>query len=432
MFDDNQIFLQQIYAKDKVLLLYDGADDLNLLKKILPRDTALVHMLVTTRVSGDHPILSRADKITSLGRLGADAGVEALQAWRGLAGRRLKGKERMYARRVVSESPIEGLPLAIAHVATLMRKAGFNCEQYYRLFKDRQAQLQALALDMDKLLHYFHISNLSESLLDRGVSEPKDLLKVGVEDVQSITTKPNERHLLSMARYFVMSTDHVHLTWQLDIETVKETDSNAMQILSYASLMASRNIPEYVLRPLVFGDGLMYPYRLSVSTLTSHTLVDVSESNEGCSLHMHPLVQSTVLERVFRQLDELQHRLKRMCQCLLGFLPRSSLGIQRHLVDDQFISLIPHVYAVATKSVRIHDDDTCALVQIACKIALVSHHVDVAFHLCSEQLKATDESATIQQRWLGTDILVGIIAIFVYLLSLSLFQLYMTWVKPLY
>ena len=419
MFDDNQIFLQQIYAKDKVLLLYDGADDLNLLKKILPRDTALIHMLVTTRMGGDHPILTRADKITSLGRLGADAGVEALQAWRGLAGRRLKGRERMYARRVVSESPIEGLPLAIAHVATLMRKAGFNCEQYYRLFKVRQAQLQALALDIDKLLHYFHISNLSESLLDRGVSEPKDLSRLSDEDVQSLTMEQNERHLLSVARYFVMTTYHVHLTWQLDIETVKETDSNAMQILSYASLMASRNIPEYVLRPLVFGDVLPYPYRLSVSTLTSHTLVDVSESNEGCSLHMHPLVQSTVLERVLRQPDELHYRLNKMCQCLLGFLPYGDADIQRHLVDDRFISLIPHVYAVATKALRIYDDDTCALVQTACRIALVSQHVDVAFYLCCEQLMATDESTTIKQRWSGTDIV--IIAIFLFLLSLSLF-----------
>ena len=74
---DDKIFLQYVYAKERVLLMYDGADDLDLLNHILPRDTARVHVLVTTRMSGDHPILARASKITSLGRLGPDAGVEA-------------------------------------------------------------------------------------------------------------------------------------------------------------------------------------------------------------------------------------------------------------------------------------------------------------------------------------------------------------------
>ena len=67
----------------KVLLLYDGANDLDLLKKILPRDTTQVHVLVTTQMIGDHPILARTNKITSLGRLEPDAGVEVLQAWSG-------------------------------------------------------------------------------------------------------------------------------------------------------------------------------------------------------------------------------------------------------------------------------------------------------------------------------------------------------------
>ena len=401
VFDDNDILLEQIYSKNKVLLLYDGANDLNLLEKILPRDTARVHVLVTTRMSGDHPILARADKITSLGRLGTDAGVEALQAWRGCAGQNLNRKEMMFAKRVVSESPIEGLPLAITHVATLMRKARFNCEQYYQLFKAQQAQLEDLALKMDRLLHYFRISNLSEPLMRRGMSEPKDLSKLSDEDVQSLAVEQNERHLLRLARHFVMTTKHVHLTWQLDIETVKETDSNAMQILLYASLMACRNIPERVLQPLVFGDGWAYQYCLSVSTLASHSLVDVSENNEGSSLCMHALVQSTMVERVLQQPEELHYRLNRVSHRLLYLLPQLD-DIRYHLRDDQFISLIPHVYAVAEKAVWIHSDETCIdLVEVACCIALVSQHVDVATYLCCEFLKATDVSATVNRRYGG-------------------------------
>ena len=387
VFDDNKIFMQYVYSKDKVLLMYDGADDLDLLENILPRDTAHVHVLVTTRMSGDHPILEMASRITSLGRLAPDAGVEALQAWRGRTGEELNGVEMNYAKCVVSESPIEGLPLAIAHAATLMKKTGVNCRQYYQLFKAQQAQLEALALDMNKLLHYFRISNLKESLMRHGMSKPAHLSSLSVEGMQSIAIELNDRYLLSMARHYVMNSSLVHLTWQLDIETVKDTDSNAMNLLLYSSLMSCKNIPERVLRPLVFSDVFAYQYRKSVCTLISHTLVDVHESNEGCSLRMHPLVQSTLLERVMRQPKELHYRLNRLACRLLRLLPDD---IIRHLKDEKLLSLIPHVYAVAEKALWIRDDQTCdLLVEKACRIALNFRHVDVAAYLCHERLKAT-------------------------------------------
>ena len=402
MFDDNKIFLQYVYSKDKVLLLYDGADDLDLLENILPRDTAHVHVLVTTRMSDDHPILDRCTRITPLGRLGADAGVEALQAWRGHISEKLHGEELVFAKRIVSENPIDGLPLAIAHAATLMKKTGVNCQQYYWKFKAQQAQLEALALDMDKLLHYFKISNLKEPLLSHGVSKPKHLSRLSIEDVQSMAIRQNERYLLSMARHFVINSSLVHLTWQLDIETVKDTDSSAMNLLLYASLMSCRNIPERVLRRLVFSDVFAYRYRMAVSTLRSHTLVDVSENNEGCSLRMHPLVQSTLLERVMRQPEELHYRLNRMALILLSLLPRDDHEIQRHLSDDQFHSLIPHVYAVAEKSVWIRDDETCdSLLHIACMIAFQCQHMDVAAYLCRERVKVTNMSGNNWQHLQG-------------------------------
>ena len=101
-----------------------------------------------------------------------------------------------------------------------------------------------------------------------------------------------------MARHFVMNTDPVHLTWQFDIETVKATDSGAMEVLLFASLVACRNIPERLLRPLVFADVSAHCYPMSLCTLKSHTIFDVSISNEGYSIDLHPLVQSTVFERI--------------------------------------------------------------------------------------------------------------------------------------
>ena len=155
------------------------------------------------------------------------------------------------------------------------------------------------------------------------------------------------------------------------------------------------HIPEHILQQLVFSDSLAYQYRLCVSTLTSYALVDASESNEGCNLDMHPLIPSTLMERVMRQPKELRYGLTTMSNCLLGFLPHRDLEIHRSLSDDGLIALIPHVYAVAEKAVWICDDQTCdALVQIACLIALRSRNVDVAAYLCHEWLKATDQLAS--------------------------------------
>ena len=155
-FNDNKIFLQPIYDKDKVLLLYNGAD-LHVLEKIPPQDTvtARVHVLVTTRTTGDHPVLARPHGITSLGQLEPDAAVEALQAWHGHADKRLDEVEMKFARQAVSQRFIEGLPIAITHVATFMKMVEVSCQQYFQLFKDQQAELKTLALDMNKLLHYF-------------------------------------------------------------------------------------------------------------------------------------------------------------------------------------------------------------------------------------------------------------------------------------
>ena len=195
------------------------------------------------------------------------------------------------------------------------------------MFKEGQRVLQGLALDIDKLLQYFHIGNLKESLIRRRVFKPTDLSNLTVEDVYSIAIERNDRYILSLARYFVTNSNHVHLTWQLDIEKVKETYSKAMHILLYASLMACKNITERVLRRLVFGDVYTYQYHMSVSTLTSHALVDVSESNDGSSLHLHPLVQSTLLERVMRQPEELHYGLNRMASCLYSGCCRGEMMI---------------------------------------------------------------------------------------------------------
>ena len=298
--------MQVVYGKRNVLILYDGADNLGFLQNYLPRTTAPLHALLTTRTSGNHALLSRADKVTSLGPLKTASAVKAVQAWRGKADEELDEEEAKYAARLVSEGPVEDLPLPIAHAGN-MEKTEVSYFEYYYLLKTRQEKLDALVLDMEKLLHYFQISSLSEALSKKGIHDPSDLSKCSVEELQSVAVKPKDRHLLHTARNFVMTTDHVHLTWQLDIRKVKETDNDAMELL----------------RPLVFLDGSSHRYPKSLSTLISHTLVDVSVSNEGNTINLHPLIQSIVFERLLSQPEELCRKLVRLSQHLLSLLPLS-------------------------------------------------------------------------------------------------------------
>ena len=385
-----------------MLLLYDGADNLDFLQNYLPKSTARVHVIVTTRTSGNHVLLARANKITSLGRLKVDSAVKALQAWRGRANEELVGEEALFAARLVSEGPVEGLPLAIAHAGTFMEKTCVSCLEYYRLLKTKQEKLEALVLDMTKLLHYFQISNLSEALSRHRVHHPRDLSKCTDEELNSIAVEAKDRHLLYMARHFVTNTDPVHLTWQLDIETVKETDNDAMELLLFASLLACRNIPERLLRPLVFSDVSAYHFPKSLSTLKSHTIVDISVSNEGYCIDLHPLIQSTVLERLQSQPEELCHKLTRLSHRLLSLLPSGDADIKQCFRSDQFLSLVPHLYVTAEKVPQCPlSAASASLLQLACQVALNLQHVEVAMYLCTKQLNLYYVSSDVVQRWTG-------------------------------
>ena len=44
-----------------------------------------------------------------------------------------------------------------------------------------------------------------------------------------------------MATHFVMNSNHIHLTWQLDIETVKEADGNVIETYGQVLEMQMRD-----------------------------------------------------------------------------------------------------------------------------------------------------------------------------------------------
>ena len=394
MIEDNALFLSLLRQRPKVLLLYDGADDLDLVQQILPPDTMPVHVLVTTRCGGDHPLFDRANGVIRLGYLSPEKAVSALFAW---ARRRNPSDDELeYAMKMVANSFIQGLPLAVAHIGTFLRQAKMACSAYYEMLMSRQEELQAAALDLDKLLQYFHISTVKGKLAAVGVSHPQHLQALSPAVIQDVVDNPVEKQRIMSAQFWMNESNHIYLTWQFDIDTVNQSRPDAMRVLAFASLLSSRNIPGYILQALAFpksGSRSRYQFSLAMTELSAHTLVSMVESNEAdnYSVDVHGLVQSTVLQRLIRDPLDLQQKLISLSQWLLENIPLEG-HIRNSLRDNTFLVLIPHVYKVAEHILELGvQDNVCFhLVDIACETALESCHVDAAAYLCEKLLQVVE------------------------------------------
>ena len=390
----NTKFLYHCDQKSKALLLYDNVEDFDLLLRILPRQSSHLHILVTTRSSADHEVLNNdACKIT-LEYLSCDDALTALFGW---ADRALPvdEDELEYARRLVTSPLIQRLPLAIAHIGTFIRQTNMSCFDYYYLLKSQEDEMRATALNIDKLLQYFHISHLRAALADVGVYQPKQLQTLQPEMIYYVTRNPHDTQILELVQHWMKEANHVYLTWQFDIESVTMKNPNAISVLEFASLLASRNIPCNILQSMVFSDSdRLAPYRFSLclTDLLSHTLISTAETNETKRCDVHALVQLTVLQRLMRQPDRMNVMLTHLAQYLLCNVPNDLESIYHSLNDSKFVELIPHLYSVAKKIVETKfDNDVCLnLLNIACWTGIMAGHVDVAFRLSERMLDITE------------------------------------------
>ena len=390
LIEDNTLLLSHLRQRPKVLLLYDAAEDFGMLEKVLPPDTMAVHVLITTRCYGDHRLLSKANRVIRLGYLSPKDAVSTLFSW---ARRENPSDEELeYAMKMVAGLLIQGLPLAIAHIGTFVRQEKMSCRVYYELLKNREEELKAAALDIDKLLQYFHVSNLRGKLATAGVSQPHELQDISSEMIDYVTNNPTEKQRIQLAQYWMNTSSHVYLTWQFDIDAVSKKSPEAMRVLEYASLLSSKNIPGRLLQAMAFPEhGSRAPclFSKSILDLSSHTLIRTVESNDIYSCDVHALVQSTVFHRLIRQTDDLDIKLARLCHYLLRNIPVGLGDIERKLKDSEFQQLIPHVYSVAEKVLMTgcQKEVYCDLVKNACWTALTAEHFDSAAHLCQKQLE---------------------------------------------
>ena len=387
-----------------MLLVYDGADDLSLLPKILPRSSANVHVVITTRSDDCFNKLQKVSRVIALDFLEDADAVLALTTWSGR--QPSNDQESVAAKRLSVEPPIEKLPIALAHAGTYVRNANLSYKEYYKQLQDERLKVEALALDLDKLLNYFKASSLRDVLVNSGLTQPAHLKELSDADVDQLNMKKYGKVLVKSMRDFLKSSSQADLTWQMDIKKVARDSPKALSLLEYASFLSSRDIPEKLVRPLVFGECANYEYSLCVSTLSSHNLVEWHETSEGYTLNIHPLVQSTVIARIKEQPDEMERKGTKLCNYLLSQLPEQGKEFTYLEADDQFQPIFSHFYSLA-KNVLLAGVEALpclVLAKRACAVASFFSEMEI-FCLLSEKLydiveQRQFESQDVKRMWL--------------------------------
>lgn len=126
----------------------------------------------------------------------------------------------------------------------------------------------------------------------------------------------------------------------------------------------------------------------------------MSFTNEGYYIDFHPLVQSTVFERVQFQLEDLRCRLARLSNHLMSLLPSTDHDIMRCLKSDDLLSLVPHLYATADKVVASSlSKESGSLLTLACWACLLLQHGGNAVDLCHQHFKLFSISEDPKQRF---------------------------------
>ena len=387
----NNIFLYHIRHKAKVLLIYDNVENFDLLLRVLPSESSNLHILVTTRCCADHALLQRADFVITLDYLSCGSALSALLGWANRA-RPVDEDELAYARKLVTSPLINGLPLAIAHIGTFIRQRNMSVRNYYYLLKKEEEEMKATALNIDKLLQYFHISHLRAALASVGVNHPEQLETLEHELIYRVTDNPIDKRTLLFAQFWMKNANHVYLTWQFDIEAVSP---DALSVLEFASLLSSRNIPGHLLQLMSFSNSdRQAPLRFSKSLteLLSQALITTVETNDNYRCDVHALIQLTVLNRLIRKPRILHAKLTRLAAYLQQIVPKGLHNTKLQLKDSKFVEMVPHLYSVAERILTTQcDDDVCwDVVQRACDTSISSGHVDTGFRLCEKQLKVLE------------------------------------------
>ena len=361
-----------------------------------------VHVIITTRCSDDD--LLELGSVTRLQPLDDHTALATMLRYSGHGdGRSLNDTELANAQQLANDPPVERLPLALRHVGSHVKETRISFSTYRDRLVDRKKTLRVRACNLSDLLRYWGLVHLCDVLKENRIEQSEDLSKTDFTSLAKAienTANSLELEMLRRMRERLMTDSQASITWEMDIEAVKDRSLDAMNLLSTASLMHCTAIPLSVLGRATFtdctDDDLERQSRVnsSMSTLAAFSLVQEDRENETCALHS--LIQQAVEEHMMRE-GTLSSRLQSTCRYLLTILPQAWDGCRRRLKDSRLLALAPHLYSIAD-TILSAEMLTCRecwqLLQIVCWLAIQYGHLDKARSLTERRLGIAQRTFT--------------------------------------
>ena len=295
------MFYERVKQRNRLLILLDNADELDIIVDFLPPSSVACHVLITTRATGQNEVFQRNNSaVLVLETLDESAAVSALIGLSGKSREELSRTELDAVRKIAIEASVEGLPIAISHAGSyIQRHDGVNFTVYWGKLVEEMCQLEAASLNLRTFLRYFRLSHLEDVLLRVGVKTPTALLRLKIERLE---INFFDRQCLTNAIETLNTRRHAFLTWEMDISDIEENYPSAYTVLSCCSVMLPKSIPQEVISAALSKiHGNSSPLRLveSLSALKKYTLLKRDEFNDGSEVYnLHHLVHRSIFERL--------------------------------------------------------------------------------------------------------------------------------------
>ena len=381
--EDFERFLAFLAQKHTVLLVYDGTDNLDIIRNFIPNREMRVHVIITTRCSDDS--LLQSGDVIRLQLLTPEKALTTLLRYSGHQDdQALAADELASADRLANDPPVQRLPLALKHVGSHVKETRRSFTAYREHLMKRKNTLRVDSCDLSDLLQYWGLVHLCDLLKENRIERWQDLIKTDfllLSKFVESSINALELEMLRRMRECLLSNAQASITWEMDIEAVFDRSDDAMNLLCTASLMHCTAFPVEELGRAALPDctgDLERDSRVSsaMSTITAFSLIQEKRENGTCVLHS--LIQQAVVEYMMRE-GTLSSRLVSLCRYLLTILPQSEGDVCRQLNDPRLLTLTPHLYSIAdiVLSLEMHTYEECwQLLQIVCWMALYYQHLE--------------------------------------------------------
>ncbi|XP_062516701.1 uncharacterized protein LOC134192043 isoform X2 [Corticium candelabrum] len=389
-------FMLLLAKRGNVLLVYDSADNLDVINDYIPNLETKCHILITTRMS-KHDLLQPGNFIL-LKPLNQSLALTVLLYFAGYGdSSKLPERELESAWRIAKDPPVESLPLALRHVGRYLEKTGMNFSTYLHRLQIHLETMKMMNSNLEELLRYFRMMHVKEIL------KAENIYSVGAFNRTNLRllankTDSNDMKMLTLMQQRLLSDSHASIPWEMNIEDVLLSgDSDAMNVLITVSLLHSTNIPVDLLREVTIpmsNDEIGRSNRITaaVGHLSEYSLVEVNKESSTCS--MHNLVQQAVVEYAMRNKTYVS-RLQSLCTHFAIIFPRTVKEVRSRL--REFHSLSLHVYSVAEailESDLVLDESCGQLVRIACWLAMYYEHQQTAGFLTEGRLQVVETKSS--------------------------------------